>query len=643
MIVATAGHVDHGKTALVRALTGIDTDRLPEEKARGLSIDLGFAYQALDDGSPLGFVDVPGHEKFIRNMLAGVAGIDLGLLVVAADDGVMPQTREHLAILHLLGIERILVAITRIDRADAARLDAVREQLRQLLARHGRADAETLAVCAPRNQGIDALRQAIRRHADEVTQRGTDGGFRMAIDRVFTLRGIGLVVTGMVFAGEVRVDDRLLLSSDGSALRVRGIRTHDQASERACAGDRCALHVGGRGLDEHSLRRGDWLLHESLYAPTRRIDVELDVLESEPRALRHWTPVHLHLGAARIGARVAILEGGSLAAGDGGRAQLVLDQDGFALHGDRFVLRDQSARRSIAGGRVIDPFAPKRGRARPERLEILQAMSHATPETALTALVAASDAGVPLAPFALARNLPPARVDALVAALSLVRVGEASRERLFSATRWQRLQGEIEQAVADFHEALPDSPGASSQDLQHRLKPRLDIAAIDAATAALLQAGRLARRGARVHKPAHAIPVSEPDRQLWAFAAPHLAPPAGSPLSLHQAAEALGIDVRIMEQSLKRGVKAGVMLQLAPNRYAPSAYVAGLAREVEALAAESSGGAFGVAEYCKRSATGRNFAIDLLEYFDRVGFTARDGNQRRVRRAAATFFTETGD
>jgi len=321
VIIATAGHVDHGKTALIKALTGIDTDRLPEEKARGQSIDLGFAYQSLPDKSSLGFVDVPGHEKFIRNMLAGVGGIDLGLLVVAADDGVMPQTREHCAILGLLGIDQCVVAISRIDRVHDDRILEVQGQVETLLGQTGLKGCATYPVCAPDNQGVEALKKDLGKRAQAIKPRPVDGHFRMAIDRVFTIKGVGLVVTGMVFAGIATLDDSLVLSADGSAVRVRGIRAHNEVSDSARAGQRCAINIAGRGVNEDSVRRGNWLTHADLYVPSRRIDVDLRVLDSEPRSLKHWTPTHLHIGADRLPARVAVLCGGTIAAGERGLAQ----------------------------------------------------------------------------------------------------------------------------------------------------------------------------------------------------------------------------------------------------------------------------------------------------------------------------------
>ena len=638
MIIATAGHVDHGKTALIKALTGTDTDRLPEEKARGQSIDLGFAYQSLPDKSSLGFVDVPGHEKFIRNMLAGVGGIDLGLLVVAADDGVMPQTREHCAILGLLGIDQCVVAISRIDRVDDDRILEVQGEVETLLGQAGLEGGAMYPVCAPDNQGVAALKDDLGKRAQAIKPRPVDGYFRMAIDRVFNIKGVGLVVTGMVFSGIASLDDSLVLSADGSAVRVRGIRAHNEVSDSAQAGQRCAINIVGRGVNEDSVRRGNWLMHADLYAPSRRIDVDLRVLDSEPGSLKHWTPTHLHIGADRLTARVAVLCGGAIAAGERGLAQLVLDQDAFVVHGDRFVLRDQSAQRTIAGGHVIDPMSPRRGRARPTRIAALRAMNHRDPADALAALTAISEVGVPLAAFSVSHNLPSEQTDAIVESLSLQRIGRHPRQWVFSATQWQDLTRRIEKAVGLFHQSRPELPGASVKDIQLALKPHVETPILEEATDFLMLEKRLGQRRTRFHWPSHEIQIAAQDRQLWEQAAARLAPDSGSPLSLHQAAEALGVDKTMLERSLKNAVRIGEMVMVAKNRYLPTAYTARLGYAAEALAERSADSSFSVAEFCQQTGTGRNFAIELLEYFDRLAFTQRSGNSRRIRRPAATVF-----
>ena len=643
MIIATAGHVDHGKTALVKALTGTDTDRLPEEKARGLSIDLGFAYQPLSDTTTLGFVDVPGHERFIRNMLAGVAGIDLGLLAVAADDGVMPQTREHVAILKLLGINQCVAAVTKIDRVDDDRILEVHHQVETLLGNSEREKAVIYPVCAPDNEGIDALKNELKQRAKSLSVRSVSGYFRMAIDRIFTLKGTGLVVTGMVFSGETVVDDKLVLSSDGAQVRVRGIRADNKVRNRAQAGERCALNIVGRGVSADTVKRGDWLMHSNLRAPTRRIDVDLRVLDSENRSLKHWTPTHLHIGADHLAARVAVLSGGAIAIGERGLAQLVLAKDAFVVHGDRFVLRDQSAQRTIAGGHVIAPFSPKRGRARPTRIAELQAMNRGHSEGVLDALAAISEAGVSLTSFSVSHNLTKQEVDAICESLSLKQVGSEIEKWAFCKRQWQGLLDRIEQVVRAFHQSKPALSGIDLREIQLTLKPYVETSVLHAACSNLVNNKRLGQRGACLYLISHVIEVSDFDRQLWTKAATSLAPDSGSPLSLNQAAEVLGVEKKVLEKSLKNAVKVGEMASVAKNRYLPISYMIRLGHATEELAERAADGLFTVADFCKKTETGRNFAIELLEHFDRLGFTARIGNNRRLKRSAAVVFSFSGE
>lgn len=643
MIIATAGHVDHGKTELVKALTGIDTDRLPEEKARGLSVDLGFAYHTLPDNTILGFVDVPGHEKFIRNMLAGVAGIELGLLVVAADDGVMPQTREHLAILSLMDIRQYIVALTKIDRVSSDRVDDVADQVDRLLTAAGHEGVTIYPVCAPKNQGIGALMNALTSRVKEASAWSAEHHFRMAIDRVFTLNGVGLVVTGMVFSGAVRTGESMTLSTDGSQVRVRGIKAHNTASDGAKAGERCAINIAGRGLSEALVRRGNWLMHPSLYAPTRRIDVEVQVLASETGPLKHWTPTHLHIGADHLSARVAVLSGGAIPAGGQGLAQLVVSRDAFAVHGDTFVLRDQSAQRTIAGGRVIDPFSPKRGRARPARITALNALQHQNVSDALRALTGGSETGVLLAPFSVAYNLPGPRLDMLIETLSLRRVGQQSKQRVFCETQWRRLGAKVVKAVEGFHRSKPMSPGASVKDIQLALTPHIETSILEDSLGTLIEEQRLNSRGTRFHLPSHSIRIPGRDQQLLDRVASKLAPRSGTPLSLHQAAADLKVDVKTLETALKTASGLGEMVLIGKNRYAPTPFVAKLGVVAERLAANSADGYFTTAEYRDQTKLGRNFAIDVLEYFDRVGFTERNGNTRCIRRSVTDVFAVSSD
>ncbi|WP_313210232.1 selenocysteine-specific translation elongation factor, partial [Stutzerimonas nitrititolerans] len=309
MIIGTAGHIDHGKTALLKALTGQQGDRRREERERGITIDLGYAYADLGDGQLTGFIDVPGHERFVHNMLAGASGIDCMLLVVAADDGVMPQTREHLAIVELLGIRRALVALTKIDRVEPARVEEVRQQITELLQPGPLAGSAIFPVSSIEGRGIDALRQALLDQAARIDARSDSGYFRLAIDRAFSVTGAGVVVTGTAFAGRVQVGDELMLSPLGRRVRVRGLHAQNREANEAHAGQRVALNLAGERLAVEQISRGDWLLAPALQGATRRIDIEFTLLASEARALKHWTPVHLHLGAQDITGRIALLEG----------------------------------------------------------------------------------------------------------------------------------------------------------------------------------------------------------------------------------------------------------------------------------------------------------------------------------------------
>ena len=360
MIVGTAGHIDHGKTALVKALTGVDADRLKEEKARGITIDLGYAYSDLGDGRQLGFVDVPGHERFVHNMLAGATGIDAALLVVSAAEGIKPQTVEHLQIVDLLGLDRGIVALTKADLADDDEILERMAEVETLLATTSLKGAEIVPVSALTGQGVDELKAKLLALGE--SGKGATGFARLAVDRCFVLTGAGVIVTGTVHAGEIRVDDRLLLTPSGLEARVRSLHAQNRAAEVGRAGERCALNLTGPRLSKDAIRRGDWVVSPELHAPTDRLDVRLHLLASEGQPLKHWSPVHVHLGSAHVMGRVALLEGDRLAPGDTALAQLVLDDKIGALAGDRVILRDPSATRTMAGAAVIDPFGPPRNR-----------------------------------------------------------------------------------------------------------------------------------------------------------------------------------------------------------------------------------------------------------------------------------------
>ncbi len=436
MIVGTAGHIDHGKTSLVRALTGVDTDRLKEEKARGISIDLGFAYLPAPDGAVLGFVDVPGHEKFVHNMLAGATGIDFVLLVIAADDGVMPQTREHLAIVDLLGITRGVVALTKIDLAAPQQQAKVLADIAQLLQGTSLEGAEVVAVSTVTGDGIDALREQLFDAAHTIRARATAERFRLAVDRSFTLPGAGTVVTGTVLSGAVAIGDRVTISPSGLVARVRSLHAQNRPTEHGVAGQRCALNLAGDGISKDAIARGQVVLDPDLHAPTDRIDASLRLLATEQKPVTQWMPARLHHAATEIGARIVLLGDTPIPPGGEALVQIVLERPIAAAAGDRFVLRDTTAQRTIGGGKFLDLRAPSRKRRTPERLAQLQAHMIGEPERALAALLDIAPHYVDLTAFARDRALSEAQTQTICERLGVIKATAAERAFALSAPVW---------------------------------------------------------------------------------------------------------------------------------------------------------------------------------------------------------------
>jgi selenocysteine-specific elongation factor len=633
MILATAGHIDHGKTALVRALTGVDADRLPEEKRRGLTIDLGFAYTTLPDGTELGFVDVPGHERFLPNMLAGVLSIDRVLLIVAADDGPRPQTLEHLDVLELIGIAEVTGIVTKIDRVDAERRDAVAAELAVLLAEAGYADAPILAVSSRTGDGIPALAAHLSERAaraDAVRAATAPAGqFRLPIDRVFSLPGVGTVVTGTAASGSVAPGDRLLLSPRGIEARVRGVHAHNRPVESAGAGDRCALNIVGSFPDGAEPSRGDWLVAPRLHAPSGRIDITLRVSRAVPGPLRSGLPVHVHLGTEDRVGRVALLGPRLLGPGEEGFAQLDLEQPIGALWGDRVVLRDHGALHTLAGGRVVDPWGPRRGRARPERLAMLAALREPDAGNALEALIGV-DGSVALAPFALSRNLGLDEVGALVEAGGFLQLGDARAPYAAGEAHLVALGDRLAAALGDFHRAETDTLGLPPAALLRRLRGVAPEPVLDGALAAAIATGTIVRDRVVLRLPSHQPRLTREDERLWRKVEELLAVPDLRPPRVRELAEALGLEPEPALRLMKRFERFGRVAPVAPNRYFLPETVdrlAGIARE---LADGEPAGAFTAVAFKDRSGVGRNLTIEILEYLDRVGITRRVGDARTI-------------
>jgi selenocysteine-specific elongation factor len=617
MIIGTAGHVDHGKTALVKALTGVDADRLAEEKRRGITIDLGYAYSG-----DLGFIDVPGHERFVHTMLAGASGIDTALLVVALPEGIRPQTREHLQILSLLGIGQGVVALTMADLA-ADRVPAVTAEVGALLADTPLAGAPILAVSAVTGQGIEALRGALLASAARVRDR--DGYPRLAVDRAFTLSGAGLIVTGTLVSGHITVEDRLVLSPAGLELRVRGLHAQNRPAGEAVAGQRVALNITGPRLSKDIVTRGDWVLHPDVHAPTAALDVRLTLLPDISKAMRQDTQVHLHLGAAHAMARVSLLDRERLEPGEAALVRLTLRQPVGALAGDRIVLRDTGATSTIGGGVVLDPFPPRRGRRTPGRLAQLAALEASGAEAALRRLLAVAPGWTDQGLFMRARNVREADQAQLIATMPAVSAGGL----ILSPAAFDGVRAAVLAVLAGHHQTSPELPGVQAERLRLAVTERPPVAGFRGVLEALLQERAIAQDGPWFRLPGHRISLSPQDERLWSAARPLIAAERFRPPRVRDIATALKVPEGATRTTLKRLMRMGQVVEVAPDHFFLRETVA----EMAAIAADAvdAEGWLTAAAFRDRLDNGRKVAILILEFFDKAGITVRSGDMRRVR------------
>jgi selenocysteine-specific elongation factor len=638
MIIGTAGHIDHGKTALVRALTGVDADRLPEEKRRGMTIDLGFAYRAVPAAGKagervLGFVDVPGHERFVHNMLAGATGIDFVLLVVAADDGPMPQTREHLEIVSLLGVERGVVALTKIDRVSPERRAEATGEVGDLLAGSPLREAEIMPVSSVTGEGVAALAAHLTSAAKAVGVREPRGEFRLAVDRSFVLPGIGVVVTGTVAAGGIAVGERAVVTPSGVTVRIRGIHVNNRPARVGHAGERCALQLSGAPGERDRIRRGDWVVAPTLHAPTDRFDAGLRLVRPHPRMSHAGVSVHLHLGAARVGVRLMPLADRPLPGGEA-PAQLVLEHAIGAWRGDRFILRDAAARHTIGGGVVLDPRPPARGRRAPERLAELAALARPHPAAALAELLSLSRAGVDLDRFALAAGLTPAEAQALwrEAGAHVLKAEQQRHGFAFSPERFAALRRDIAKMLAAHHRAMPASPGLEFDRLRLMLSKRLPPPVLRALVKMLVEEGALVLRGAAVGLPGHEAALPPAEARLWPKICRRLDERGFDPPWVRDLADELALPETATRQLMKRLAHIGELVEVAPDRFYRRAKVHEMAALLAEMCADAADGTVTAAAFRDRIGTGRKLAIIILEFFDRSGITLRRGDLRNIRR-----------
>jgi len=637
LIIATAGHVDHGKTSLVNRITGTDTDTLSEEKSRGLTIVPGYAYQHFsseEDGitfnNTLGFVDVPGHIDFINNMLAGVGAVDGAMLVIAADDGIMPQTREHLAILDLLAVSRGVIALTKIDRCDEDRVTQVSGEIKQLLQSTSLKGSPIFAVSNASGAGIQELEQHLHSMMNDNLGRddSDESEFsRYLIDRSFSAKGIGTVITGSVRAGSLKPGDSLQHTGSGELTKLKGARLDKTDLNKVRTNQRAALSVN---LDHKQVKRGDWLIHPALYNPVTRFDARVSFIEDDIK-IRSSAQYHLYIGASH---HVITLR--QLGDTKGRYFQIKSKEPLIAHYGDRFIIRDPASQNTIGGGEVIDIFVPRRKRGSESRLSVLAALDCDSFKALKTLLELLPD-GVNLDQFSLCRNHTKSAMQLYCERLNseniphvALKLEKHDLDILLHEKYFVEYCEHILAHIAKFHQSNGNQQGISEPALNHGVDFAGSHFLFHSILQSLIDKGSIKRTGTLLHLPSHQPKLSREEEDFLAKIVPILVKAGNVPPRTRELVELTNIPLKPLESILRQSTKAGSLVKVAENRHYLPETIMTLAGFTEQLADDSEQG-FSVIQFRDTSGIGRNLCIEILEYFDSVGFTRRDGNSRFVR------------
>lgn len=625
IIVGTAGHVDHGKTVLVQALTGVDTDRLREEKERGISIELGFAPLKLPSGRTLGLVDVPGHERFIRQMLAGAAGMDLVMLIISADEGVMPQTREHLDIINLLRVKKGVIVITKIDLVEEDWVELVKEEARELVRGTVLEGAPVVAVSAVTGDGLDRLRQELDHLAAATPPKEIAGRTRLPVDRVFKVPGFGTVVTGTLWSGRLNVGCSLEVQPGGLSGRVRGLQVHGHNVAEAVAGQRVAVNLSN--VEVAQLRRGDMLVEAGAFRPTSRLDAEFYLLPAA-RSLAYRTRVRFYLGTAEVLGRIILLDREELEPGATALVQLELEGPVVAARGDRFVLRSYSPMTTIGGGEVIEPHARRHRRYRPEVLASLQARLRGTPEERLVEVLAAYRGCLGVDRLAEAAGLGTSELEVALKELEAAsRVVSllADREKLLVAGEiYRKWLADVENALADYHRRYHLRPGPAREYLRSQFFAHLEMKYFLALVERWEKEGRLQSVGAYVALPSFVPQPTATEEQALAAIRDAYRSGWWQPPDWPEVAGSLAAGE--VEELLAYLLRRGELVKVADDMYFHQAALEAAKERLAAYIKEH--GSVTLAEARDLLGSSRKYVLPLLEYFDQVKFTRRIGDKR---------------
>jgi selenocysteine-specific elongation factor len=631
-VIGTAGHIDHGKTSLIRALTGQETDRLKEEKERGISIDLGFAYLDLPDGERAGIVDVPGHERFIRNMLAGAHGIDLVLFTVAADDGVMPQTEEHLDFVHLLGVTKGIFVITKADLVDPARLAEVQEEIEILTLDTTLEGAPIIPVSSVTGLGLEQLRREIATQLLAYERPSLPGYFRLPVDRAFVMRGHGVVVTGTAIAGTVAEGETVRVLPGGEETRVRSLQVHGQSVPLAKWGQRVAMNLAG--LEKSDIARGHVVCHPKITLTTQRFDAFVEIRPGARREIENHERVRVHLGTAEVIGKLILLDGRDvLPPRSTAFCQIVLEEPVVALRGDRFILRNQTAQGTLGGGEVILPFAQRHRRSETgigERLAALRAAD--LRQACRLYLEVQGDFAVPLEELYQGVN---GREEEVMAALAqdpdILPFPDPHHPEAYSvAAKWQRLTAEVGKILEAFHQSAPLARGMEMESLRSQLSFTLSPKVFRAVVERLVVEGVVVREESLLRLPTHKVKLSEDEQGAAARLERFLQEGGCAPPDVKELEEKLRTPRKNLLDLLQVLESRGKVVKVTTDLYLSSEAIQ--QAKTALLNHLTAHGEISAAVFRDLLGISRKTAIPLLEYFDRTGLTLRVGDVRKLRK-----------
>lgn len=626
MIIGTAGHIDHGKTQLIRVITGIDTDRLKEEKERGISIELGYAHYTLDNERTISFIDVPGHEKFIHNMLSGVTGIDCFLLVVAADDGVMPQTLEHLQILNLLNIQFGFCAITKVDLVSEDRVLHVSHQISELFFKLYKKDFPKFPISSITKTGLHEIQQHIVHLDKNFVQKKNKGYFRMPVDRVFTLSGIGVVVTGTVYSGSISIGQNLLISKNNSKVKIRNIHIQNKTSQVANSGERCAINISN--IQKEDVLRGDWIFEPEISHTTDRIDAFLSISTSEKKAFAHNTLVHIHFGTSDKIARILLYQTDLIQIGESGFVQIIFTEKIQIFKGDRFIIRDNSANRTIGGGIVVHPMAIPKKKKDTKYVEFLQWMYEFELSEFIVQLRTSKYPELSrLDNLSIIWNQKSEEILAELQSNQFIFITIDKKKYILACEVWQELVQTCITALTEYHNTNPDLTGIDQELLRKTYLSSIHRTHFLGIVQNLIEKNIVHRKGRYIHLPDHRVQLNEEENQIYKSSISLLEEELFSPPRVRDISKILRIDESQVRKTFLKLEANEILHQIAKDHF----YTHFAVQKLKDILIEMDGfESIRASEFRDKVQTGRKIAVQILEYFDAIGFTRRVGNFHRV-------------